>query len=72
MQKDGLIEIEERFDPEKRGKGQLPNAYTFEGLIKAAEPLAQEKIEERQQRQQTEAARSRRKRAKKVTNGGKP
>lgn len=44
MERDGLIERIERRDTPT---GSKPNEYSFKGLIKAAKPYAQEKLEER-------------------------
>jgi DNA-binding MarR family transcriptional regulator len=43
LERDGLIEIEHRYH--KRHGAQLASNYYFRGLIKAAEPYAEEAIE---------------------------
>lgn len=55
----GLLTRTER---RKTRRGSDTNLYSFEGLIAAALPYAQEKLAEREKRRQTEAERLKRKR----------
>jgi hypothetical protein len=55
MEKGGLISRQPRFD---KKYGQQPNSYLFDGLIKSAQPFAEESIEARGQ-QKVEAAKRR-------------
>ncbi|HWA93873.1 MAG TPA: helix-turn-helix domain-containing protein [Terracidiphilus sp.] len=50
LERTGLIKREER---RVRGKGSLSNRYHFDGLIKAAQPFAKEKLEEIEERRET-------------------
>ena len=59
MEKEGLIWREEQ---RIAGKGSKPNLYHFDGLIKAAKPFAEEKLEERKRRADEDKDRVRRKR----------
>jgi predicted transcriptional regulator len=54
MERDGLIEIEHRFD--ERHGGQTSSNYYFRGLIKAASPYAEETLEDRQRNREEAAA----------------
>jgi len=59
LEKAGYIQREERRIP---GGASKTNIYHFDGLIKAALPLAHEKLSERKKRAEEERARTRRKR----------
>ncbi len=58
LEKDGLIRREERRIP---GQGSRPNLYHFDGLIKAARPYAEEKLQEIARREAENKDRVRRK-----------
>lgn len=60
LERDGIIEIEHRFNP--RHGGQTSSNYYFRGLIKAAEPYAEETIEDRK-KARAEAAEKRSRKA---------
>ena len=58
LERDGMIKREKRFDS---AGGQLTNRYTFEGLINAVAPYAQEKVEQKEKNRAEEISRRRRK-----------
>lgn len=58
LEKDGLIRREERRIP---GQGSRTNLYHFDGLIKAAQPFAEEKLQETARREAENKDRVRRK-----------
>lgn len=61
LEKDGFVRREERRIP---GKGSKTNIYHLDGLIKAAGPYAQEKIEDIAKKAEAKAERIKRKRTK--------
>jgi len=63
MEYDGLITRKKRFD---KKFGQQSNSYHFDGLIKAAKPLAEESIESREEQKNEAAKRRTRKRPRKA------
>lgn len=58
LEKAGFIEREQRFDS---AGGQLSNRYSFNGLIKAVRPYAEEKNQQREKNRTEEVERRRRK-----------
>jgi predicted transcriptional regulator len=60
MEKAGFITRKARYD---KVQGQQSNFYTFDGLIKSAQPLAEEAIAARAKQQEESAKRRTRKRA---------
>jgi hypothetical protein len=61
MERDGFIRREQRRIP---GKGSNTNRYHLDGLIKAAQPYAEEKLQQRAERDEE--------RKKTVARKGKP
>lgn len=64
MERDGLIKREER---RVVGKGSGTNLYHFDGLINAAKPYAEEKLNERRKREAEDKSRVHRKARPKLT-----